>query len=68
MVDLAELSIINTHCKIARSLYTSSTDLFGGLPVVILIGDFHQSSPVQAQPLWKLPGNDTEQDGKLIWS
>lgn len=68
MVDLAALSIINTHCKIARSLDRSSTDLFGGLPVVILMGDFHQFPPVQGQPLWKLPRNDTEQDGKLIWS
>jgi hypothetical protein len=68
MVDLAALSIINTHCKIARSLDRSSTDLFGGLPVVILMGDFHQFPPVQGQPLWKPPRNDTEQDGKLIWN
>ena len=62
MIDLAALSIINTHCKIARSLDRSSPDLFGGLPVVILMGDFH------GQPLWKLPRNDTEQDGKWIWN
>jgi PIF1 helicase. len=68
MVDLAALSIINTHCKTARSLGRSSTDLFGGLPVVILMGDFHQFPPVQGQPLWKFPRNDTEQDGKLIWN
>jgi hypothetical protein len=68
MIDLSALSIINTRCKIARSLDRSSTDLFGGLPVVILMGDFHQFPPVQGQPLWKLPRNETEQDGKLIWS
>jgi hypothetical protein len=67
MIDLSALSIINTRCKIARSLDRSSTDLFGGLPVVILMGDFHQFPPVQGQPLWKLPRNETEQDGKLIW-
>lgn len=68
MVDLAALSIINTHCKVARSLERSSIDLFGGLPVVIFMGDFHQFPPVQGQALWKLPRNDLEQDGKLIWS
>ncbi|KAJ5556021.1 hypothetical protein N7513_003663 [Penicillium frequentans] len=30
MIDLSALSIINTHCKIARSLDRSSPDLFGG--------------------------------------
>jgi hypothetical protein len=68
MIDLSALSIINTHCKIARSLDRSSPHLFGGLPVVILMGDFHQFPPVQGQALWKLPRNDTEQDGKLIWN
>ncbi|KAJ5195495.1 uncharacterized protein N7498_008933 [Penicillium cinerascens] len=68
MVDLSALSIINTHCKIARSLDRSSLDLFGGLPIVILMGDFYQFPPVQGQALWKLPRNETDQDGKLIWS
>jgi hypothetical protein len=68
MIDLSALSIINTHCKIARSLDRSSPDLFGGLPIVVLMGDFHQFPPVQGQALWKPPRNETEQDGKLIWN
>ncbi|KAJ5367847.1 hypothetical protein N7541_001788 [Penicillium brevicompactum] len=68
MVDLAALSIINTHCKAARSLDRSSSDLFGGLPIVISMGDFHQFPPVQGQPLWRIPRNETEEDGKLIWA
>jgi hypothetical protein len=40
MMDLSMLSVIDSHCKIARSLDRSSTDFFGGLPVVILMGDF----------------------------
>jgi hypothetical protein len=68
MIDLSALSIINTHSKVARSLDRSSPDLFGGLPVVILMGDFYQFPPVQGQALWKAPTNDTEQDGKLIWN
>jgi hypothetical protein len=42
MTDLSILSTINNQCKIVRSLDRSSPDLFGGLLIVILIGDFHQ--------------------------
>lgn len=47
MTDLSILSTINSQRKIARSLDRSSPDLFGGLPIVILIGDFYQFSPVR---------------------
>jgi hypothetical protein len=40
MVDLKMLSVINNQCKVARSLPRSSPDLFGGIPIVILMGDF----------------------------
>ncbi|KAJ5195492.1 uncharacterized protein N7498_008930 [Penicillium cinerascens] len=40
VVDLKMLSVINNQCKVARSLPRSSPDLFGGLPIVILMGDF----------------------------
>lgn len=40
MLDLTMLSVVNNHYMIARSLDRSSPDLFGGLPVVILMGDF----------------------------
>ncbi|KAH7021702.1 hypothetical protein B0J12DRAFT_746516 [Macrophomina phaseolina] len=69
MVDLGMLGVIDNHCKIARSLDKSSTDLFGGLPVVILMGDFFQFPPVRAPALWKEPrhGNEKDEDGRLIW-
>ncbi|KAJ5215235.1 uncharacterized protein N7498_001642 [Penicillium cinerascens] len=51
MVDLKMLSVINNQCKVARSLPRSSPDLFGGLLVVILIGDFFQFPPVRGPPL-----------------
>ncbi|KAL3482802.1 hypothetical protein BJX62DRAFT_231438 [Aspergillus germanicus] len=47
MIDLSTLSTINSHCKSARSLDRTSPDLFGGLPIVILMGDFYQFPPVQ---------------------
>lgn len=69
MVDLRMLSIINNQCKIARSLDRSSPDLFGGLAIVILMGDFFQFPPVRGPPLWKepRPGNDEDETGQLIW-
>jgi hypothetical protein len=69
MVDLKMLSVINNQCKVARSLPRSSPDLFGGLPVVILMGDFFQFPPVRGPPLWKRPryGVDDDAAGRLIW-
>ncbi|OOQ86318.1 hypothetical protein PEBR_21867 [Penicillium brasilianum] len=53
----------------ARSLDRSSPDLFGGLPVVILMGDFFQFPPVRGPALWKEPreGNDDDANGQMIW-
>ncbi len=51
MLDLTSLSLINNQCKIAKSLDRSSPDLFGGLPVVIFMGDFFQFPPVKGPAL-----------------
>ena len=69
MLDLTMLSVVNNHCMIARSLDRSSPDLFGGLPVVILMGDFFQFPPVRGPALWKEPrdGNDEDVNGQMIW-
>jgi hypothetical protein len=53
MMDLNMLSVVKNHFMIARSLDRSSPDLFGGLPVVILKGDFFQFPPVRGPALWK---------------
>jgi hypothetical protein len=69
MMDLSMLSTINSLCKIARSLDWNSPDLFGGLPIVILMGDFYQFSPVRGPALWQEPrnGNDEDANGRIIW-
>lgn len=69
MLDLSMLSVINNHCKMARSLDQRSPDLFGGLPIVILMGDFFQFPPVRGPALWKEPRreNATDENGRLIW-
>jgi hypothetical protein len=69
MIDMTMLSVINDHCRIARSLDRSSPDLFGGLPVVILMGDFFQFPPVRGPALWNEPreGNAEDANGQMIW-
>ena len=69
MTDLSMLNTINNQCKIAKSLDRNSPDLFGGLPIVIFIGDFYQFPPVRGPTLWKEPreGNNEDVNGQMIW-
>ncbi|OKP10333.1 ATP-dependent DNA helicase PIF1 [Penicillium subrubescens] len=69
MMDLTMISVIDNHCKIARYLARSSTDLFGGLPVVIFIGDFFQFPPVRGPALWREPrrGSGEDENGRILW-
>jgi hypothetical protein len=69
MMDLSMLSVIDNHCKMARSLDRGSPDLFGGLPMVNLMGDFLQFPPVRGPALWADPrrGNAEDENGRLIW-
>jgi helitron helicase-like protein/PIF1-like helicase len=67
MVDQSMLSTINDRCNIARSLDRSSTDLFGGIPVVIVMGDFYQFPPVKGTALWKEPRQGNAEDAKGLW-
>ena len=69
MVDLQTLSTINHRCKIARALSADSPELFGGLPIVIVMGDFFQFPPVKGLPLWQEPRQNKEEEvaGHQIW-
>jgi hypothetical protein len=69
MMDLGMISVIDNQCKIARSLDRNSTNLFGGLLIVIFIGDFFQFPPVRGTPLWKQPKKpkDEDENGWLLW-
>lgn len=44
-----------------------SPDLFGGLPIVMIMGDFFQFPPVKGTPLWKESKFDKDADGLMIW-
>jgi hypothetical protein len=69
MMDLRMISVIDNQCKIAKALDRSCPDLFGGLPVVIFIGDFFQFPPVLGPALWREPrrGLDEDENGRLLW-
>jgi PIF1-like helicase len=67
MVDLSMLSTIDKRCKIARSLDRTSTDLFGGLPIVIFMGDFYQFPPIKGPALLQEPRKGNEEDARVKW-
>ena len=69
MTDLSTLATIDRQCKAAKAQQSSSPDLFGGIPTVILMGDFFQFPPVRGRPLWKepRPSNDDDITGQQIW-
>jgi hypothetical protein len=50
-----------------KNLNSNSTAVFGGLPVVIVLGDFHQFPPVKAGALWQQPRNHDEEWGQELW-
>jgi hypothetical protein len=52
MVGKKLLYRVDQQCKGIFSLPTDSGALFGGLPVVVALGDFHQFPPVLDQALW----------------
>lgn len=41
--------------------------LFGGLPILILMGDFYQFSPVVGRLLWDEEHTDEDCYGKMLW-
>lgn len=67
MVELDMLSNIGKQLAKARGLGNDSTAVFGGLPIVILMGDFYQFSPVVGRPLWGQPRSDEDHNGKTLW-
>src|SRR5436190_23862523 len=58
---------IDKQCKVMKNLDTNSTAVFGGLPVVIVLGDFHQFSPVRAKALWQKQESHEEERGQQLW-
>ena len=58
MVSLEDLVQISERCNAIWDLNRVSDTVFGGLPVVILLGDFNQFRPVRGHAIWNQTIND----------
>jgi len=67
MVSSKLMDSIDKQCKLLKSLDSNSSAVFGGLHIVIVLGDFHQFSPIQAKALWRKQETNNEERGQLLW-
>jgi hypothetical protein len=73
MVSLSLLHTINQQCNRVRAVRQDCTAIFGAMPIVVFMGDFHQFSPINGQALWQTPNpNSKSKDrhaalGQLLW-
>ena len=67
MVSSKLLHSINLQSNVIKNLDCNSTAVFGGLHVVIVLGDFHQFPPIQAKALWQKQESNDEKQGQLLW-
>jgi hypothetical protein len=58
---------VDKQCNAVKNPDGNSTAVFGGLPVVIVLGDMHQFSPVRAKALWQKQESPSEIRGQQIW-
>ena len=67
MVSSKLMDSIDKQCKVMKNLNSNSTAVFGGLHVVIFLGDFHQFPPIQAKALWQKQESNDEKRGQQLW-
>jgi hypothetical protein len=67
MVSSKLMDSIDKQCKVVKNLSSDSTAVFGGLHVVIVLGDFHQFSPVRAKAFWQKQESNDEVRGQQLW-
>ncbi|WP_375449089.1 AAA family ATPase [uncultured Nostoc sp.] len=67
IIPLGLLATMDKQQRKARGAIVFSTALFGGLPLVILMGDFYQFAPVSGHALWDSPYSEDEIHGKVLW-
>jgi len=67
MVSSKLMDSIDRQCNVMKNLSSDSTAVFGGLHVVIVLGDFHQFPPIQAKAFWQNQEGPAEKRGQLLW-
>jgi hypothetical protein len=70
MVGLEALVQLDDRCNAIWDLKREGSTVFGGLPIVIFLGDFNQFTPVGGHAIWRQDTsyNQVLQDGKSIWN
>ena len=68
MIDIKLLTAMDKQLRKARGSDFSSTALFGGLPLVVLMGDFYQFALVSGHALWDEAVGEDEIHGKTLWN
>lgn len=69
MVSLENLVRLNDRSNTLWDVKRSSDTVFGGIPIVNLLGDFNQFKPVRGHAIWSQNINDVAvlQPAKAIW-
>lgn len=67
MIDLKLLTSIDKQLQKARGLDISSTSIFGGLSLVVLMEDSYQFASVTGKTLWDNPIKEEDIHGKILW-
>jgi hypothetical protein len=70
MVSLEALVQLDERCNAIWDVDRQGSTVFGGLPVVIFLGDFNQFTPVGGRAIWSqdVAQNQVHQAGKAIWN
>jgi hypothetical protein len=69
MVSLEQLLQLSERCDAIWDLNRASNTVFGGLPIVIFLGDFNQFKPVRGHAIWSQSINDIAvlKAAKALW-
>jgi hypothetical protein len=70
MVGLEALVQLDDRCNAIWDPDRESSTVFGGLPIVIFLGDFNQFTPVGGHAIWRQDTSYSQvlQAGKSIWN
>jgi hypothetical protein len=71
MVSTKLLGVVSENCTKIFELRTTGSAVFGGVPIVLLLGDFYQFPPIGGDLLWTSKSTqhftDDEMEGWNTW-
>lgn len=70
MVGLEALGQLDNRCNAIWDTNREGSTAFGGLPIVIFLGDINQFTPVADRAIWRqdISHNQVHQTGRSIWN